>query len=270
MATHSLSNIENYKDDNGEKSSVVFSRFLHATGEYLVQCVDCVHIRNVNYYKYVVSQGLRTISHVFKTLYLYTNNLSLTSFHCQKAIYYYIEFIGQIGDDNHGFLQLTSNDAMLFVYKKTLFEIDSNFRKDFACLKTTSSPRSNLDLLISIFLRCSETSLADVEITSDDKNNILTEHKTRIDSFVTSLINLSARGEEEFAKNLELVDIFCATGTGGFIPRPDRVEAFCRRLRRRPTTPLLLRQRLRTIEARTSDTGNECTPARLAQLLLPS
>jgi hypothetical protein len=267
MATHSLSNIENYKDSGGESSCVAFSRFLHAAGEYLVQCVDSIHVRNVEYYRYVVSQGLRTLSHVFKTLYLYTNNLPLTSFHCQKAIYYYIEFIGQIGDDNHGFLQLTSNDAMLFVYKKTLFEIDSAFRRDFACVRTPGSPRANLDLLISIFLRCSETSLGEVDLAPDDKNQVLTTHKTRVDSLATALVNLSARGEEEFARNLELVDAFCAKGRA---PDPQSVEAFCRRLRRRPTTLAQLHQRLRAVEARGSASRCDCTPAKLAQLLLPS
>lgn len=267
MSTHSLSNVENYKDSPAESSSVAFSRFLHAAGEYLVQCVDSIHIRNDRYYRYVVAQGLRTLAHVFKTLYLYTNNLALTSFHCQKAIYYYIEFIGQIGDDNHGFLQLTSNDAMLFVYKKTLFEIDTTFRRDFACVKTPYSPRANLDLLISIFLRTSDTSLSEVDLSPDDKTSLLSAHKARVDGLATALVNLSVRGEEEFGRNLELVDAFCERG---ILPDPQRVEAFCRRLRRRPTTLPQLRQRLRAVEARTSEGASDCTPAKLAQYLLPS
>ena len=51
-------------------------------------------------------------------------------FHCKKAYYYYIEFIGQISDDSHSYLQLTSKDATLFVYKKTIFEVDNMVRKN--------------------------------------------------------------------------------------------------------------------------------------------
>ena len=60
----------------------------------------------------------------------------------QKSFYYYIEFIGQIGDSNHQFLQLNSKDATLFVFKKTVFEINSDHRKIF------SSPIGNDDFII--------------------------------------------------------------------------------------------------------------------------
>ena len=85
-------------------------------------------------------KGIETISSVFKLLLLYTKNLSLTIFHCQKSFYYYIEFIGQIGDSNHQFLQLNSKDASLFVFKKTVFEINNDHRKIY-----TTPPESELE-----------------------------------------------------------------------------------------------------------------------------
>ena len=60
---------------------------------------------------------------------MYTKNLELTVHHCKKAFLYYVEFIGQIGDDNHTFLQLNSKDATLFVYKKTIFDINNEYKK---------------------------------------------------------------------------------------------------------------------------------------------
>ena len=44
----------------------------------------------------------------------------------KQAIFYYVEFIGQIGEDSQGFLQLNSKDAILFVYKKTIFDINND------------------------------------------------------------------------------------------------------------------------------------------------
>ena len=64
-------------------------------------------------------------------LLLYTKNIELTITHCNKALYYYIEFIGQIADDNHSYLQLNSKDASLFIYKKTIFEINNDYRKNY-------------------------------------------------------------------------------------------------------------------------------------------
>ena len=41
-----------------------------------------------------------------------------------------MEFIGQIGHDNHAYLQLNSRDATLFVYKKIINEINNDHKKN--------------------------------------------------------------------------------------------------------------------------------------------
>ena len=207
MASQSLTNIDNYKQYATETSAEAFSKFLNIAGDYLVQCNDNIHMRNAQYYKYVISHGLTTIGHVFQNLYMYTNNIELTFFHCQKAIYYYIEFIGQIGDDHHSFLQLNSKDATLFVYKKTIFEIDNTFRKEFAAPKILYSPLSNLDALVLTFVRHNDFSLQRTNMSTDDKSSLLLEHKERIDKLAAALINLSVKGEEDFGRKLELLPV---------------------------------------------------------------
>ena len=71
------------------------------------------------------------LKHIFNVILLYTKNLKVTVHHCKKAYLFYVEFIGQIGNDNHSYLQLNSKDAMLFVYKKTIFEINNEYRKQY-------------------------------------------------------------------------------------------------------------------------------------------
>ena len=53
----------------------------------------------------------------------------MIEYHIKKGYLYYIEFVGQISEDNNSYLQLSSKDAMLFVYKKTIFELNNDFRK---------------------------------------------------------------------------------------------------------------------------------------------
>ena len=89
-------------------------------------------IHNNSYLFFVIKRGLETIGHIFKFLMMYTKNFKLTMHHCKKSFFYYIEFIGQIGDDNHTYLQLSSKDAMLFVLKKTIFEINNKHRQNFS------------------------------------------------------------------------------------------------------------------------------------------
>ena len=271
MATQSLTNIDNYKQYATETSSVAFSKFLNIAGDYLVQCSDNIHMRNIAYYKYVVSQGMATLGHVFLTLYLYTNNLELTVFHCQKDVYYYIEFIGQIGGDHHSFLQLNSKDAMLFVYKKTIFEIDNIYRKEFASPRIPWSSQSNLDTLVTTFIRHNAFSLYRTTLVPDEKSALLVEHKARLDKLATALLNLSARGEDEFGKKLELL-VEVEDGLSRHdVCNTEYIEAFCKRLRKKSTTSSQLRERFVVVSARLAD-GLGCmhTPTKLAQMLLPS
>ena len=84
--------------------------------------MENIFIQKTEYLKYILITGIKNILYIFNFIILYTKNLDLTIYHTQKAILYYIEFIGQIGDDNHSFLKLNTKDATLFIYKKTIFD----------------------------------------------------------------------------------------------------------------------------------------------------
>ena len=88
-----------------------------------------ISIRKIDYFKHIITYGIECITHIYKLLLLHTKNISLTEHHCEKNVLFYVEFISQIGDDNHTFLQLTSKDAVLFLYKKSLFELNEDHIK---------------------------------------------------------------------------------------------------------------------------------------------
>lgn len=126
-----INNSDNYNSVIAEPLGLIFKTYIALIREYLLFCIDNVYIQKQKYLKYVLIRGVETLQNVFNILLLYTKNLELVNYHCQKSYYYYVEFIGQIGDDNHSFLQLNSKDATLFVYKKTIFEINNDFKKMF-------------------------------------------------------------------------------------------------------------------------------------------
>ena len=126
-----INNSDNYKSVIAEPQGLIFKSYTSLIHEYLLFCLDNIFIQKQRYLKYVLIRGIETLQNVFNMLLLYTKNLELVNYHCQKSYYYYVEFIGQIGDDNHSFLQLNSKDATLFVYKKTIFEINNDFKKMF-------------------------------------------------------------------------------------------------------------------------------------------
>ena len=127
----SINTIDNYRQHLKEPVEIVVNNYLDILNEYITFAMSNIHIQKPAYFKYVIIKGLETIQYVFYMLLLYTKNLELVHYHCCKAFYYYIEFIGQVGDDNHVFLRLTSKDAILFVYKKTIFEINDGFKRTF-------------------------------------------------------------------------------------------------------------------------------------------
>lgn len=121
----SLNNIENYKDNIEYTIKDINTKYIHVLIEYLTDIT-----KNHNYSKFIIIRGIETITHTFKYILYYTNNLDLTYYHSQKALYLYIEFITQITKESNVFLQLNSRDALTYVYKKTIFELDRVYCKD--------------------------------------------------------------------------------------------------------------------------------------------
>jgi len=127
---HSLINIENYKKTLDASVCEIIDKYFSLTNEYLSFIIDNVSFKNSTYTNFIIERGFETITHVFTVLLYVSKNLDLTYYHSQKAFYFYVEFIGQITEDKHTFLQLSSRDATMFVYRKTIFEINNEVYKN--------------------------------------------------------------------------------------------------------------------------------------------
>jgi len=126
---YSLQNTENYKSLLENSLNDIVDKYILLACEYLRFIIENITIKNRAYFKFILIRGLETITHVFNNILLYTKNLEMAYYHGQKAFYYYVEFIGQISEEQHQYLQLSSRDATMYVYKKTLFEITNELKK---------------------------------------------------------------------------------------------------------------------------------------------
>ena len=127
---YSLQNTENYKKDCSVLDvSECIEKYSNLIMEYFKFIKDNVKTKNTNFSKFIIVRGLDTITNVFLYILYFTRNIALTYFHSQKSYYFYVEFVSQISDDEKRFLQLTSRDAATYVYKKTVFDISSEFKK---------------------------------------------------------------------------------------------------------------------------------------------
>lgn len=149
-----ISNVENYNKtfEFSEIKPYIF-RYMEIINEYMMYVVEHMIIQDDTYLLFLIRRGVETITHCFKILLMYTKNLELTIYQCKKALYYYIEFIGQISDVSlqHSYLQLNSKDATLFVYKKTIYDINNIYRKKFTLEDNEQEILNSISNIIMLF-----------------------------------------------------------------------------------------------------------------------
>ena len=110
-------------DDVDLSSGRVFNNFLKLLNTYHLLFKKNIVTKNPYYKEFIYIQGMKCLNHIYILLLHYTNNLSFSYYHCEKGIYYFTEFISQIENEN-SFLKLSSTDAIIFVYKKTIYNIN--------------------------------------------------------------------------------------------------------------------------------------------------
>jgi len=135
--------IENQSNDFLSKYYILINQYI---AFYIENIYENININNDKRYRYyILLKGLDTLSSIMNIIILHTNNIDLAFYYCNKAYYYYIEFISQIDTDNNH-LELTVKDAIIFVYKKTIFEI----KEPLSSLNNSNVNKENLIKLTTI------------------------------------------------------------------------------------------------------------------------
>ena len=176
MKSNILNNVANYNNTLDKNICVVFLKYIAVIHEFVECIVENLYIRDEKYLKYILNKGVRCISYIFRCMLLYTKNIELVLFHSQKAVLYYVEFINQINEDTQNFLKLDSSDAVLFVYKKTIFDINEEFKQSYV---ETSDIKYQLSLLEQYIDIYNHTLIQTIELF-DFKSNELSELKSII------------------------------------------------------------------------------------------
>jgi hypothetical protein len=185
---YALHNVENYKPIMQNTPQEILTKFTEVIIEYMRLIAEKINIKNKQYYIFIFERGIETLIHIFSMIFYYTKNLELTFYHSQKAYYFYIEFIEQISDDNITFLQLSSRDALMFVYKKTIFELN-NDRKKLSSPLTTDEHTivSYMDMQISIYKKLVSFILLNKDFEYENKLEYINMCCNKIQKIVTLL-----------------------------------------------------------------------------------
>lgn len=144
-----LSNVSNYKPYIDVSVQEILRNVVNTLVEYMRFISEKITMKNKIYYRFIFERGIKTLIHIFSLIFYYTKNLDISIYHMKKGYYFYIEFIEQISDNNITFLQLSSRDAILFVYKKTIFELNNEYRKN---IKELTIEEKNILLTIDSYI----------------------------------------------------------------------------------------------------------------------
>lgn len=122
---YSLDNESNFYStiDKSKKNSYI-NTYITIINQYLLYCCENLFLQNNNNV-YIILKGIECITNIFNFLLLYTKNIELVIYHCQQSYFYYIEFIEQIRNEKNSYLKLSIKDAVLFVYRKTIFKLET-------------------------------------------------------------------------------------------------------------------------------------------------
>ena len=162
----SLQNLENYNKQLSETPIEVFCKYNEIINEFIIQFSNISsYTQKEPYIKYIIKCGINTITHIFNVISLYTMNMELTKLYCNQGAYYYSEFTEQMVGEHTSFLKLSTKDAIMFVYKKTIFEINDEYKNNFSISDSTNNKFSIINLLIKIY--------TDMLFNSIDKSKLI-------------------------------------------------------------------------------------------------
>lgn len=119
---------ENIKKNLDSTINEILSKYFDLIEEYIEIFKKNIKNTNVNIKKFIFNKGLNCIIVIYNLLLTHTNNMNFVYYTTKKGIYYYIEFIEQSLLKNNLNLNLSSHDAILFVYKKTIYNIQPNIK----------------------------------------------------------------------------------------------------------------------------------------------
>jgi hypothetical protein len=191
ITNYSLQNIKNYNKNIDCHFSEIIEKYSYIIIEYLKYIMKTIQFKKNKIIKFLILRGLNTITHVFKYILYYTKNLNITFYQCEKAYYFYVEFVTQISEDDKAFLQLSSRDSTNYVYKKTIFDINYEVKQNI--ITETLESKMKLDLLdihINIYTKLIEQIIENDLFYNDDYSSFIKTIESIIQPLNSSNLNL--------------------------------------------------------------------------------
>jgi hypothetical protein len=103
---------------NDEIFNEITTVFLRKT----IECIEPWHMKNITTIIDILSHGFKTLFYVYSFHNVADKTGSQIVAILENTMVHYLEFVKQISDEEHLFLQLSPKDASLFTYKKMIHD----------------------------------------------------------------------------------------------------------------------------------------------------
>ncbi len=126
MSQFVISDVENYNKQLSSTYEDCIIAFKNTIYKYFLHYSLITQEKNITFDVNTLIVGINTIECIFSMLLIKTKNLSLVVQNSENTIFYFFEFIEQMNrprTELQSLLNLTIMDAKMFVYKKTIFEL---------------------------------------------------------------------------------------------------------------------------------------------------
>jgi len=207
-------NILNKNNYNATLNNTIFFNSINIYINVGNQCVKYLlsnlKTSNVDYLNFIINRGLKTLEHVHNFLFMYSKNDKLLEHHLEKAYLYYVEFVTQIGEDSNSFIKLNSKDATLFVYKKTIYDIEQDYRKNM-----NINPKDDIyikkmikftNIFNTILFNIILIGLKNVE-SNEDRIKIYMKYNKNFGKIITNIYNIFINKDySNFSRIIKILD----------------------------------------------------------------
>jgi hypothetical protein len=123
---YSLINTNNYNDFLISNLKEIINNYIHILLNYILLFNQKIKMDDNNIKFFILKKGISTINHVFLFILYFTKNLEVTFYHSQHSYIFYLEFIEQLNFNSSNTIKISINDAITFVYKKNIYNVNNS------------------------------------------------------------------------------------------------------------------------------------------------
>ena len=168
-----LKNVDNYRSKVSFSFQDVCHQYIDVMNYFFIHGHSILSDRTHTHQK-----GIEVITNIFLYILLHTKNLDLSTHIANNCTYYFVEYIHQINnkDTDFVFVNLTLKDAIVYIYRKSIFEINDTFRKKFKSSKSENNLFDTLNLFARFYLSICKQFIYSKHfksLTSEDKTSAL-------------------------------------------------------------------------------------------------